>query len=49
MRNVRALGALLKEKGIGVRLDYREDVGGRHDEASWSRRIGWALTFLIGD
>ena len=47
LRDVRAMRALLDDKNIDARLDYREDRGGRHDEASWSRRIGWALEFLL--
>jgi len=47
LADVRAMKALLEEKGLGERMDYREDRGGRHDEASWSRRAGWALEFLL--
>jgi predicted alpha/beta superfamily hydrolase len=47
LADVRAMKTLLGEKAIGERMDYREDRGGRHDEASWSRRAGWALEFLL--
>jgi isoamylase len=46
--DVRAMRQLLLERGIGRdALEYVEDRGGRHQEASWSRRLGRALEFLL--
>lgn len=47
LRDARALKRLLATRGLGDRLKYLEDRGGRHDEASWGRRIGPALEFLF--
>lgn len=47
VRDARALKTILEEKGVDGRLDYEEDRTGRHDERSWSRRIGGALEFLL--
>jgi len=50
LRDARALRALLESKGArkGESLAYLEARGGRHDEASWSRRLPGALDFLLG-
>jgi enterochelin esterase-like enzyme len=45
-RDTRALRDLLVDQGV-QRLKYVEDPGGRHDEASWGRRLGEALTWLF--
>jgi len=34
--------------GGEARLRYVEDPAGRHNEASWARRLGGALAFLLG-
>jgi isoamylase len=47
LRDARGLKRLLDEKGIGDRLEYLEDRGGKHEEAAWSRRITGALEFLL--
>jgi predicted alpha/beta superfamily hydrolase len=51
LRDVRALRSLLERKGLQRResLLYVEDRGGRHDEASWSRRVGKALEWLMAN
>jgi len=51
LRDARTLRAMLEAKGAraGESLSYLEDRGGRHDEASWSRRLEGALAFLLGD
>lgn len=48
LRDARALKRLLDGRGLGDRLVYVEDRSGRHDEASWGRRIGGAIRFLLG-
>jgi enterochelin esterase-like enzyme len=45
-RDTRALRDLLVDQGVR-RLKYVEDPDGRHDEASWGRRLGDALTWLF--
>jgi predicted alpha/beta superfamily hydrolase len=48
LRDVRAMRARLRRRGLApARFAYKEDRGGRHDEAAWSRRIGPALRFLF--
>jgi len=58
LRDARSLGRLLVRKGFvrnrrrpparaGARLRYVEDHGGRHNEASWARRLEGALEFLL--
>ena len=47
LRDARQLKRLLEARGIGDRLMYLEDRGGRHDEASWGRRIGRAIEVLL--
>jgi len=50
LRDARTLKAMLESKGAqaGESLSYLEDRGGRHDEASWSKRLEDVLAFLIG-
>lgn len=46
---VRAMADRLRERGWGPdRLYWRYDLFGRHDEASWRRRLPRALRFLLG-
>jgi predicted alpha/beta superfamily hydrolase len=49
-RRVRELADLLLDKGYvaGSSLLYREEPGGRHEEAAWARRLPDALRFLLG-
>ncbi len=49
LRDARTLRAMLEAKGLreGESLRYLEARGGRHDEESWSRRVGAALEFLL--
>lgn len=48
LRDVRAMRARLRAKGVTPgQLGYKEDRGGRHDEAAWGRRIGPALRHLL--
>jgi predicted alpha/beta superfamily hydrolase len=49
-RRVRELAELLRRKGYldGRDLLYREEPGGRHEEAAWARRLPGALRFLLG-
>jgi hypothetical protein len=56
LRDARALGRLLVRKGFvrnrrspraASRLRYVEDQSGRHNEASWARRLEGALEFLL--
>jgi predicted alpha/beta superfamily hydrolase len=45
---VAAMAALLRARGYGEdRLRFRRDARGRHDEASWRRRLPGALRFLL--
>ena len=46
-RDTRALRDLFVDQGVR-RLKYVEDPDGRHDEASWGRRLADALTWLYG-
>lgn len=48
--DVRRLRKILVDKGLvpGIDLEYLEDEGGLHDEATWGRRVTRALPFLIG-
>ena len=47
--DVRRLKAILLRLGhrLEASLDYVEDEDGRHDEATWGRRFGRALAFLL--
>jgi predicted alpha/beta superfamily hydrolase len=49
LRDARTLNAMLERKGVrdGQSRRYVEARGGRHDEESWSRRLGGALEFLL--
>src|SRR5206468_11138369 len=49
LRDVRTLRAILEAKGAseGESFSYVEARGGRHDEQSWSKRLGAALQFLL--
>ena len=49
LRDVRTLRAILEAKGAreGESFAYVEARGGRHDEQSWSKRLGAALQFLL--
>ena len=49
LRDVRTLRAMLEAKGAseGDSFTYVEARGGRHDEQSWSKRLGSALEFLL--
>jgi predicted alpha/beta superfamily hydrolase len=49
LRDARTLKAMLERKGLREResLMYVEDRGGRHEEASWSRRLTGVLEFLL--
>ena len=49
LRDVRMLRAMLVAKGAreGESFSYVEARGGRHDEASWGRRLAGALEFLL--
>jgi predicted alpha/beta superfamily hydrolase len=58
LRDARRLGRLLVRQGFvrnrrrppsraASRLRYVEDPGGRHNEASWARRLEGALEFLL--
>jgi predicted alpha/beta superfamily hydrolase len=49
LRDARTLRAMLVAKGLreGEALRYLEARAGRHDEESWSRRVGAALEFLL--
>jgi predicted alpha/beta superfamily hydrolase len=49
LRDARTLRAMLEAKGAGEGepFSYLEARGGRHDEESWSERIGAALEFLL--
>jgi len=49
LRDVRTLRAMLDAKGAieGESFSYVEARGGRHDEQSWSKRLGAALEFLL--
>jgi predicted alpha/beta superfamily hydrolase len=49
LRDVRTLRAMLEAKGAIDRqsFTYVEARGGRHDEESWSKRLGVALEFLL--
>lgn len=45
---VAAMAGLLRARGYGEdRLRFRRDAKGRHDEASWRRRLPGALRFLL--
>jgi len=45
---VRAMAAVLRRRGYDpTRLRLRADARGRHDEASWRRRLPGALRFLL--
>jgi enterochelin esterase-like enzyme len=45
---VAAMASLLRARGYGEnRLRFRRDARGRHDEASWRRRLPGALRFLL--
>jgi len=45
---VAAMASLLRARGYGDRrLRFRRDARGRHDEASWRRRLPGALRFLL--
>jgi enterochelin esterase-like enzyme len=46
-RDTRAVRDLFVDQGV-QRLKYVEDCDGRHDEASWGRRLGDALRWLYG-
>lgn len=47
---VRAMADRLRERGWGSdRLYWRYDLMGKHDEASWRRRLPRALRFLLGE
>lgn len=50
VEDVRRLRSLIEESHLAERvsLDYLEDAGGVHDEATWGRRVSRALPFLIG-
>jgi predicted alpha/beta superfamily hydrolase len=49
LRDARLLRSLLARKGLrpGARFRYREDRGGRHEEAAWKERLAGALEFLL--
>jgi predicted alpha/beta superfamily hydrolase len=48
LRDARELRRLLRAKGLARRrFMYREDRGGRHDEAAWSGRLEGLLRFLL--
>jgi predicted alpha/beta superfamily hydrolase len=49
LETVRAMRDLLVEKGYcpGAELMYVEDVGARHHESAWARRLPDALRFLL--
>jgi predicted alpha/beta superfamily hydrolase len=49
LRDARMLKRLLDDTRMSERLGYREWSGDRHEEAAWSRRIGGAIEFLIGE
>jgi len=50
LRDARTLRAMIEAKGgrEGESFRYLEARGGRHDENSWSKRLGAALEFLLG-
>lgn len=50
LRDAREMARLLRRKRLGsgrFSLRYLEDRGGRHNEASWRRRLEGALEFLL--
>ena len=49
LRDARQLAGVLRRKGYqdGESLSFNEDVGGRHEEAHWGRRLVPALEFLL--
>jgi predicted alpha/beta superfamily hydrolase len=53
LKDARRLGRLLVRKGFrrkpraATALRYVEDASGRHNEASWARRLDGALEFLL--
>jgi predicted alpha/beta superfamily hydrolase len=48
-KGYRSGGACAREVATAGDLQYVEDAGGTHDEASWGRRVPSALTFLLRD
>jgi predicted alpha/beta superfamily hydrolase len=48
VRDVRTMRSRLRAKGLNrTRFGYKEERGGRHEEAAWSRRVVPALRFVF--